>query len=208
MRRLVAGVRTTRGIYPSAGGAAKRHARGWAPRVHPLKILLLSRLRDGNIVPTTAVSSPASRAIMRLCVAVLAFAVLPACSLNVRSDPPPTNRADYVASSYVGSWKGTGSQSDNPGVEWTIALTLMDGKPGEVVGTITYPSLTCGGDLILLGGNGRGVELRERITFGECVDRGVVSLGDSKEGEISFSWRDDAGLEAHGSLHRAQPPSP
>jgi hypothetical protein len=119
--------------------------------------------------------------------------------------------AQGVPSGFQGSWKGTGSQSDQPGVRWTIALTLGGGAPGEVVGTITYPSLQCGGDLILRGGDGRGIELLERITFGECVDRGIITLMDARdapEGRLSYSWRDEAGLEARGILSRAQPPAP
>jgi hypothetical protein len=141
---------------------------------------------------------------MRLSITVLALAVLPACSARVQTGPP---QIDYIPVYYSGSWKGTGSQSDQPGVEWTIALTLGDGKPGDVVATITYPSLRCGGDLILRGGDGRGVELLERITFGECVDRGIVSLASADDG-LSFHWRADSGLEATGSLSRAMPPTP
>ncbi|MFL5540409.1 MAG: hypothetical protein ACJ8J0_15570 [Longimicrobiaceae bacterium] len=118
--------------------------------------------------------------------------------------------AQGVPSGFVGSWKGTGSQSDQPGVKWTIALTLGDGEPHAVVGTITYPSLQCGGDLILRGGDGRGIELLERITFGECVDRGIITLMDARDapGGLSYHWRDEAGLEARGTLSRAQPPAP
>jgi len=115
--------------------------------------------------------------------------------------------AQGIPAAFQGSWKGTGSQSDQPGVAWTIALTLGDGAPGDVVGTITYPSLQCGGDLILRGGDGRGVELLERITFGECADRGVLTLAGARGG-LSYDWRDAAGLEARGILSRAQPPSP
>jgi hypothetical protein len=114
--------------------------------------------------------------------------------------------AQTVPTAFQGSWKGTGSQSDNPGVEWTIALTLAGGERGDVVGTITYPSLTCGGDLILREADGKRVELLERITFGDCVDRGVVTLAPA-QGGLSYDWR-DADLTARGTLSRAQPPAP
>ena len=114
--------------------------------------------------------------------------------------------AQAVPTAFQGSWKGTGTQSDNPGVEWTIALTLAGGARGSVVGTITYPSLECGGDLILREANAGRVELLERITFGECVDRGVVTLAPAKDG-LSYAWR-DADLTARGTLSRARPPAP
>jgi hypothetical protein len=114
--------------------------------------------------------------------------------------------AQTVPTAFQGAWKGTGSQSDNPGVEWTIALTLAGGGPGDVVGTITYPSLACGGDLILRKADARGVELQERITFGECVDRGVVTLMPA-QGGLSYGWR-DTDLTARGTLSRAEPPAP
>ena len=114
--------------------------------------------------------------------------------------------AQGIPSGFVGSWKGTGTQSDEPGA-WTIALTLAGGATGRVVGTITYPSLECGGDLILRHADARHVELLERITFGECVDRGVITLA-PMPGGLRFDWRDDTGLTAHGELSRAQPPAP
>src|SRR5215218_3194318 len=102
--------------------------------------------------------------------------------LSAQSAAAQSGRATprVIPGTFQGAWKGTGSQSDNPGVEWTIALTLADGARGSVVGTITYPSLECGGDLILREADGKRVELQERITFGECVDRGVVTLAPAR----------------------------
>jgi hypothetical protein len=131
-----------------------------------------------------------------------AVLLLSACILSTSGAAAQT-----IPGAFQGSWKGTGSQPDQPGVEWTIALTLGSGAPGDVVGTITYPSLTCGGDLILRGGGGRGVELLERITFGECVDRGVITLAPA-QGGLGYDWRGDDGMTARGTLSRAQPPNP
>jgi hypothetical protein len=115
--------------------------------------------------------------------------------------------AQGIPAGFQGSWKGTGSQADEPGVEWTIALTLASGARGDVVGTITYPALACGGDLVLREAESGRVELLERITFGTCVDHGVITLVPARGG-LSFGWRDDAGLTARGTLSRAQPPEP
>ena len=113
--------------------------------------------------------------------------------------------AQEIPAAFVGSWKGTGSQSDEPG-EWTIALTLADGPRGGVVGTITYPSLDCGGDLILRVADRGRVELAERITFGDCVDHGIVTLTPASAG-LAFDWRTDGGGPvARGALSHALPP--
>jgi hypothetical protein len=135
----------------------------------------------------------------------LAVLVFTACILSASGAA-----AQGIPAYFQGSWKGTGSQSDQPGVRWTIAFTLGDGAPRDVVGTITYPSLQCGGDLILRGGDGRGIELLERITFGECVDHGIITLSQvtDVEGGLSYHWIDKAGLEARGTLRPATPPPP
>jgi len=132
----------------------------------------------------------------------LAALVLSACFLSASAAT-----AQAIPAAFQGSWKGTGSQSDEPGVEWTIALTLAGGARESVVGTITYPSLECGGDLILREAEPGRVELLERITFGSCVDRGVVTLTPSRGG-LAFDWRGENDLTARGVLTRAQPPAP
>lgn len=143
---------------------------------------------------------------MRRIALVLAIAALPACSVKVRTGPLP---ADNVPAVFEGAWKGTGTQSDNPGTHWTIALTLADGAVGEVIGTITYPSLACGGDLILRQANGGEVELLERITFGNCLDGGIVRItNDRRHAGLGYAWRQQGGpLTAEGELARAQPPA-
>jgi len=138
---------------------------------------------------------------MRRAALIVLTCLLSACTVAVN-----TGRTSSIGQAFRGSWKGTGSQSDNPGVEWTIALTLAGGARGSVVGTMTYPSLSCGGDLILREADGGRVELLERITFGTCVDRGVLTLAPS-QGGLSYDWRGD-NLTARGTLSRAQPPAP
>ena len=132
---------------------------------------------------------------MRRVVVVLLATLLAGCvSVKVVRGPS-------VGPAFVGSWKGTGSQSDREG-EWSIALTLADGRPGTIVGTIHYPSLACGGDLILRSGESDAVELVERITFGECVDNGVLRLRSIEGGRLGFDWREGT-LTARGTLSRA-----
>ena len=134
---------------------------------------------------------------MRLALLVLAASLLGAGSAAAQNSPSST-----IARSFQGSWKGEGSQSD--GGEWTIALTLADGRRGTVVGTITYPSLACGGDLVLRDADRGHVEVLERITFGDCLDNGVIIFSPSGGG-LDFDWRGE-GVTARGKLARATPP--
>jgi hypothetical protein len=138
---------------------------------------------------------------MRRTALLVLTCLLPACTVAVN-----TSRTSSIGQSFTGAWKGSGTQ--NSGLGWTIALTLASGARGSVVGTITYPSLACGGDLILREADAERVELLERITFGTCVDRGVVTLARTQDG-LRYDWRgtDDA-LAARGTLSRAQPPAP
>ena len=138
---------------------------------------------------------------MRPTVVLLCAVLLGGCSVAVHTGRPAT---PLVGGAFAGPWKGEGTQSDQAG-RWTIALTLADGGQGTVVGTITYPSLACGGDLILRGADGGRVELLERITFGDCVDEGVVTLTPSGGG-LDFAWR-GPNLTARGTLARATPPT-
>jgi hypothetical protein len=140
---------------------------------------------------------------MRPVTPLLLLALLPACAVAVHA-----GHGSYVPSAFAGSWKGRGVQSDDPGGGWTIALTLAGEGRGSVVGTITYPSLACGGDLILREAGAERVEVAERITFGTCVDHGIITFTPAGSG-LQFDWRvEDSGLTARGTLSRATPPAP
>lgn len=136
---------------------------------------------------------------MRTSAVVLLACGLAACAA---AQPAPAGEAG-VGHAFAGSWRGTGSQSDQAG-EWSIALTLAGGRPGEVVGTIQYPSLACGGDLLLRRSGPGALELRERITFGSCVDGGLLTLRPLDGGRLGYDWRQENGtLTATGTLSRA-----
>lgn len=134
---------------------------------------------------------------------LLAAGLLAACA-------PAMQSAAVAAGNhpFVGSWKGTGEQSDEPGRSWSIAATIAPGRVGDVVGTIAYPSLQCGGDLELRSVSADSLVVREHITFGSCVDLGIVTLGYRRPGILSYAWRSEtANLTAHGQLGRAGRPN-
>ncbi|HYH80823.1 MAG TPA: hypothetical protein VEX86_13570 [Longimicrobium sp.] len=103
---------------------------------------------------------------------------------------------------FVGSWKGKGSQSDQKG-EWSITASISGGAVGAVVGTIAYPSLSCGGDLVLRRVTEDSIEVRERITHGDCID-GILTLGARPGGWLDYRWRtEDGSVTARGQLEPA-----
>jgi hypothetical protein len=138
---------------------------------------------------------------MNLSRTMVAACLLAGCAPAMRIDPGPPG----VQRPFVGSWRGTGEQSDHPG-EWSIAATIAGGEVGSVVGTIAYPSLSCGGDLVLSRAARDAMELREHITYGNCVDQGIVTLGVRPGGWLAFGWRtEDGTLTARGQLVAARP---
>lgn len=141
---------------------------------------------------------------MKVSRTVVAACLLAGCAPAMRLDLAPD-----VQCAFVGSWKGTGEQSDHPG-EWTISATIAGGSVGQVVGTIAYPSLQCGGDLVLRRAARDAMELREHITYGDCVNQGIVTLGVRPGGWLAFGWRtEDGTLTARGQLAPARAaPSP
>lgn len=101
----------------------------------------------------------------------------------------------------LGEWDGRGSQDDPPG-EWSIAVEIVGGEPGGIVGTIAYPSLGCRGELRLRASTAVTMELKERITAGSCLD-GTVILTAQEDGRLRYAWRNaERDVEAKGVLWR------
>ena len=138
---------------------------------------------------------------MRRLLPIVCAALLGSCAVHASVQ----RASEQVGPAFEGSWRGHGTQS-NPPSEWTIALTVAGGGRGSVVGTIAYPSLACGGDLILRAAASDRLELLERITYGGCVDRGIVTLTPAAGG-LAFDWREQQGpMTGRGMLARATPP--
>lgn len=114
-----------------------------------------------------------------------------------------------------GIWRGVGDQG---GSTWTILLDLIDGEPkgppGTVVGVMTYPSLACGGTLVvsdagppdsgtLDGGGGVSLTLHESVSA-NCVQEGEDTFTLLPDGGLYFEYRTvpNGPVEAFGSLAR------
>lgn len=80
------------------------------------------------------------------------------------------------------------------------------------VGNINYPTLSCGGNLQLIGGDGTAFWYREHITYGtkKCINGGTIelrrhALGDSR----AWDWRwSGAGVSARGVVFGAVTEAP
>lgn len=105
----------------------------------------------------------------------------------------------------VGQWSGRVTQY-GPGphtLSYDVQMKVTGSTPGEVAGTIRYPSLSCGGQLQLSSAQDTRFVYRERITFGrkECFDGGTIFATVSGD---SMSWRWVArGSEVLGVLSRS-----
>ncbi len=96
------------------------------------------------------------------------------------------------------SWAGIGDQ-DEPVMSWPVAIAFTNGRVGEVVGTVDYPTLGCGGEIVLVSVSGdewASFEARERLTYGQdtCIDGGVAVFT-SAEGafRLVFRWQSPSG---------------
>lgn len=103
---------------------------------------------------------------------------------------------------FLGTWEGRGTQTDQEG-EWTIRADLVGGQPGAIIGTIAYPSLDCTGDLTLRLATPTSLEVVERISEGQCVDGGTITLTSTGDGRLRFDWRlEGYPATAEGMLQR------
>jgi hypothetical protein len=133
----------------------------------------------------------------RMMATVGAVLVLGGCSAGM------SGGAGGVPMQFIGTWSGTGSQSDQPG-EWTIEAIIVGG-PAEQVGTISYPSLECGGVLLFRGVRDGALEVVEDITYGQCVDQGIITLTPGGDARLRFDWRQDGSdVTATGALTRVR----
>lgn len=111
--------------------------------------------------------------------------------------------AGGVPMQFIGTWNGIGSQSDMPG-EWTIEAIIVGG-PVEQVGTISYPSLECGGVLLFRGVRNGALEVAEDITYGSCVDDGIITLTPEADGRLRYDWRKEGSdATARGTVTRVR----
>lgn len=126
------------------------------------------------------------------------------------TDAPIPSEPVALHEFFIGSWEGVGTQT-NPAIDWPISVTFFPGNAGNVVGTVEYPTLGCGGDLVLTYVDPddpfQTIEVSEDITYGEenCTDNGTFIISGT-EGccGMTFRWSSpDSGSIAEGWLDPA-----
>ncbi|BDA67649.1 hypothetical protein CAL7716_018150 [Calothrix sp. PCC 7716] len=96
-----------------------------------------------------------------------------------------------VPQSYSGVWRGNGVQK-NPSSEWSILIAITGGNVNSIVGTVAYPSLNCGGELRLRRVSTNSIELSESITYGACINNGIMTLKASSTRALEYGWQQGA----------------
>ncbi|HRQ39775.1 MAG TPA: S8 family peptidase [Chloroflexota bacterium] len=83
---------------------------------------------------------------------------------------------------FKGTWQGETNQGGN----WTILFSLTSSVLGEIAGSLSYPSLRCGGELTLTEVSNNIAVFSQDITFGSCVDNLMVSLEFMSDGVLLY----------------------
>jgi hypothetical protein len=102
-----------------------------------------------------------------------------------------------------GSFSGNVDQSNPPGT-YGMNMELYG-----AVGSINYPSLRCGGNLRLISETGTSYTYRETITYGNCINGGVIQISASPYGDgnsWNWSWA-GGGTTVRGVLHGSGAPA-
>lgn len=114
--------------------------------------------------------------------------VQPGASATPDSDP------GQFPTALIGTWTGSVHQQDpahDYDATYDVALVLRGGTTGQVVGTSSYPTIPCTGDLVMTQG-GASVQVTERIVAGtQCTDT-TLSLSLDGSGNLVYHF-DDVG---------------
>lgn len=104
----------------------------------------------------------------------------------------------------AGVWEGEGNQFSTD-QDWTISMALQPGRAQRIAGIIAYPSLACGGELTLLEASGTQVQVREDITYGDCIDNGSIVVRPASSGRLDWKYYlPDGTQDAASTLTRSR----
>ncbi|HEY4242006.1 MAG TPA: hypothetical protein VGM88_19435 [Kofleriaceae bacterium] len=80
-------------------------------------------------------------------------------------------------STVTGTWVGTAFQYDNRN-RWPVTIVLHKAEVGDVMGTVDYPSYSCGGNLIRADDDNGAIILTESMTRlgNDCVDGATIRV--------------------------------
>jgi hypothetical protein len=102
------------------------------------------------------------------------------------------------ADALAGTWSGSGHQSGGgqPESDYPVVMTI-----DQSGASIDYPSLKCGGPLVELANSGTAAKYREQITYGKCLDGGIISVTLAGN-KLSWNWSGSGGVTVVALLER------
>jgi len=111
-----------------------------------------------------------------------------------------------IPSEFLGAWSGEGDQFSNGG-HWSILMSVSGGTVGSTVGTFAYPSLQCGGELVLtaVNSNPSSISVTEHYLFnpGSCIEDGTDVLTLTSGSSLGYQWyQPDGTYDGIGALNR------
>ncbi|MEA2599534.1 MAG: hypothetical protein QOF89_526 [Acidobacteriota bacterium] len=117
-------------------------------------------------------------------------------------EPAASTPDDATESRFMGRWEGTGKQF-SPRQQWNLEMEITSDAVGTTVGTISYPTLRCGGDLFLRAADKSTWTMRERITYGRCTTGGSITMTLEGRDRAQWLWHYAQGeLGAQGEVRR------
>ena len=113
----------------------------------------------------------------------------------------PNKETEFVGKEIVGNWEGTAYQGSS---SYSVDLSVMkDPNANHVSATVTYPSLSCGGDWTFKSAESSRYNFTELITYGtnRCIASGDVGVTYNQDGSLSYDY---GGGVATGTLYRVK----
>jgi len=97
----------------------------------------------------------------------------------------PYEKCEVRTESINGKWSGAGHQSPvgASGLANYLIVMTINGNGGST----DYPALRCGGIVTRIGGSESSAMFREHITYGECIDGGIITVHLRNE-ELAWTW--------------------
>ena len=140
------------------------------------------------------------RLYLRIRVANEKYVAMPRLLLGNLLGVTPTAVLD-LPPAYIGTWEGVIRQGRS---SYKAILNFEGGRVGTVVGSSSYPTLGCVGELIFSDGTATLVTMDEESRGGSCSG-GSFTLALNPNGSLTYRWLSHAFPEsAQGTLRRSE----
>jgi hypothetical protein len=120
-------------------------------------------------------------------------------STSARPASPAPAATSIIPAALTGSWSGQVRQS-SPALQVTVDVQLI---AGSAAGIISYPALSCSGNLLLVSSAAGTLTMEQQISTGkQNCDDGVVTLTEQANNTLIFSFKRSNGPSPTGTLTR------